>query len=172
MADFLNKFKKTLDKGVNTVSIKSNILMEVNRVKSSINALNQDVQKQKNDLSDLFYKMYLQGSINIEACKTFCLKIQELEAEIKIKENEIEDIRQKEELLLQEASKKREIKEEVHFPITPQVSPVSQSESIKISKEVIEEEKEAEENNKKVCSCGQVIDAGAKFCSGCGMKID
>lgn len=108
MADFFAKLKKSFDKGVNTVSIKSNTLVEINKVKSEIHTLNTNIQQQKNELSNKFYSMYLQDEIDVEACKVFCEHIKELEAQVGEKEREIEGIKAKEEILLAEANKKGE----------------------------------------------------------------
>ena len=106
MADFFSKLKKGFDKGVNKVSIKSNTLVEINKVKGEINTLNTNIQQQKNELSNKFYHMYLQDEIDVEACKVFCHNIKEFEAQIREKEKVIEEIKAKEEILLAEANKK------------------------------------------------------------------
>lgn len=108
MADFFAMLKKTFDKGVNTVSIKSNTLVEINKVKNEIHTLNTNIQQQKNELSNKFYNMYLQDKIDIEVCKVFCERIKELEGQIGEKERELEEIKAKEEVLLAEANKKVE----------------------------------------------------------------
>lgn len=123
MGDFFSKFKKSLDKGVNTVSIKSNTMVEINKVKSNTTTLKNTIQAKKMEIANNFYDMYLEDAIEIEKCISICEEIKNLEAEIKVKEAEIEGIKAKEEILLAEANKPEEAKEKI--VITPNVVEVA-----------------------------------------------
>lgn len=151
MADFFAKLKKTFDKGVNTVSIKSNTLVEINKVKNEIHTINTNIQQQKNELSNKFYNMYLQDEIDIEVCKVFCERIKELERQSDEKEREIEEIKAKEEILLTEANKKIEesineskvnkedIKEETVVKVEVPIEKKEIVEKVEEIKEMVEE---------------------------------
>lgn len=145
MGDLFNKFKKSLDKGVNKVSIKSNTMVEINRVKGIINTLKGNIQSKKIGLADCFYRMYLDRAIDIEQCTVFCEEIKALEAEIKIKKREIEEIKSKEEILL-EAAKKPKAPSPI---ITPQArrepEVIVPSEVTEVNESIEEKVEESEE---------------------------
>lgn len=82
MSDFFNKLKKSIDKGTAIVSAKSNTLIETNKLKSEISAIN----KAKNEaLMTLGRKAYIEGkegTFNIEDSEALITKISELEAKV------------------------------------------------------------------------------------------
>lgn len=183
MGDFFSKFKKSLDKGVNTVSIKSNTLVEINKVKSSITALRNTVQVKKIEMANNFYTMYLEEAIDLEKCIFICEEIKDLEKEIKNKEIEIENIKMKEGSLLAEANKPEEVRR--HTVITPNVVVVEEElseETVQIIDEgIIEDtmpvsegpiEDVIKEVSVKICECGSILQEDMKFCVQCGKKIE
>ncbi|MEG0712697.1 MAG: hypothetical protein RR448_10730 [Niameybacter sp.] len=119
MSDFFSKFKQTLDKGMNTVSVKSNTAIEVNKVKTTIRTLSSTIQQQKLEIGNTFYTMYLEDAFDLEKCKELCQHIQALEKELKENEAEVEMIKAKEEMLLADVNK----------PIEVVVAPVAEATS-------------------------------------------
>ena len=192
MGNFFSKFKNSLDKGVNTVSIKSNTLVEINKVKSNITALKNIIQTKKIEIANIFYNMYLDEAINIEKCIGICEEIKKIEEEIKTKEIEIENIKIKEEGLLAQANKPEEVKTPII--ITPNTRPVAEEVSPDDMIQIIEEEligdtiqaadeilvedrlsvqeENIEEVSVKICECGVVLQENMKFCVQCGKKIE
>ena len=50
MSDIFKKFKKSIDKGVATVSIKSNSMLEINKIKVHMNSLTDKIASKKVEL--------------------------------------------------------------------------------------------------------------------------
>lgn len=92
MADFLDKVKQGISKGVSTASVKSKELLEVTRLKSQIN----NIQKRRIDaieeLGNIVYTMYLKENIDELRIKDKALEIQKVDSQIRNWENEIVEV--------------------------------------------------------------------------------
>lgn len=95
MVDLLDKVKHGIDKGVNTVSIKSKELIDITRLKNQISALEEQVKKASRELGEAVYKMYLQEELDNTKIIDKCSDIASLETQVKEKEEELKQTRQK-----------------------------------------------------------------------------
>lgn len=138
MGELFNKFKKSVDKGVSTVSIKSNTMVEMNRIKGIIGTLKEMIKSKKMVIGNRFYRMYLEGTIDVQKCIGLCEEIKELEEEIKEKGREIEEIKAKEGILIAEATKPKRP--------TPIITPYArQAQEVSVPTEVTETDEPIEE---------------------------
>ncbi len=95
MADFFDKLKQGVGKGVTTVSVKSKEMLEVSKAKSQI----ADIQKQKKEaleeLGNIVYTMYLNAAFDEDRLRTKGAAIAALDQQIKHKEIELTEIHAK-----------------------------------------------------------------------------
>lgn len=96
MADMFKKLKKTIDKGVATVSVKSNSLIEINKINVHMNSLVEKIANKKVELGEMVYRMYIENNPDQEAIAALCQEIIGLKEQHKEKEKEIERIKQEE----------------------------------------------------------------------------
>lgn len=95
MADFFNKMKESLDKGVSTISAKSQELVETTKIKTEISNLKQKHNQAISELGNLVYVMMGGSGLDEEKIRTKCEQILLLEDQIKAKEKEMQLIHQK-----------------------------------------------------------------------------
>lgn len=95
MADFLDRLKQGVSKGVTTVSVKSKEVLEVSKLRSQIS----DLQKQKRDaleeLGSITHLMILKSDVDQERLRGKSFAITSLDEEITKKESEIAAIHAK-----------------------------------------------------------------------------
>jgi hypothetical protein len=89
VADFFDKLKQGLNKGMTTASVRSKELLDANRVKSQISELEQQKQKALGELGASVCAMLDSGGIDDEALKTARAAIAQLEGQINEKQQEV-----------------------------------------------------------------------------------
>lgn len=94
MADFFERVKKGLDKGLNTVSVKSKEVIETTRINSQIGGLKDDIAKIQRELGEAVYEMNLQGSLDQSRIQEKCDAITGLKQQIQAKEGELQAVRE------------------------------------------------------------------------------
>jgi hypothetical protein len=89
VADFFDKLKQGLGKGVTTVGVKSKEMLDVSKLKSQI----ADLQKQKKEaleeLGNIVHTMLLKGALDEERLRAKSAAIAALDDQIKQKEKEL-----------------------------------------------------------------------------------
>lgn len=96
MADLFTKFKKSIDKGVATVSVKSSSMIEINKINVHMNSLTGKIANKKVELGETVYNMYVENNPNQEVIEAICEEIVSLNHQYKEKAKEIEKIKQEE----------------------------------------------------------------------------
>ena len=95
MADFFDKVKQGVGKGVTTVSVKSKEMLETSKLNSQI----ADIQKQRKEdleeLGNIVYTMFLKNAFDEERLRTRGVAIAVLDDQIKQKEKELLETRAK-----------------------------------------------------------------------------
>lgn len=95
MADFFDKLKQGVGRGVSTVSVKSKEILEVSKLKSQI----ADIQNRKKQglekLGNMVYTMHLRNAFDEERLRTKSADMVALDEQIKQKENELGEIHAK-----------------------------------------------------------------------------
>ncbi|MBN2220813.1 MAG: zinc ribbon domain-containing protein [Vallitaleaceae bacterium] len=173
MAAFFDKMKESLNKGTTIVSAKSQTLLETNRVKSEIANLEKQKNAAINEIGRKMYEMKKAGDIDLEQIEEIFVTIFDLEQQLASKEAEKDEILRKEEEKLSMLNQTVEPKQTesvvepmVVEPIDVEAVPVEPTQTDTIPVE------EVSAANTQVCSCGASIPAGAKFCIGCGKKVE
>lgn len=82
MSDFFNKLKKSIDKGTAIVSAKSNTLIETNKLKSEISAVNKAKNEALMTLGRQAYTQGKAGAFDIVSAEALITQISELEAKV------------------------------------------------------------------------------------------
>jgi NADH pyrophosphatase NudC (nudix superfamily) len=95
MADFFERVKKGLDKGLNTVSVKSQEVIETTKINSQISGLKDQIAKIQQELGAAVYEMNQQGVFDQNGIKEKCDAITELTRQIQAKEVELQAVHEK-----------------------------------------------------------------------------
>jgi hypothetical protein len=89
MADFFDKLKQGIGKGVTTVSVKSKEMMDTNRVKSQM----ADLERQKKDtlaaLGASVCQMLADGRLDEEVLRTACAAVLKFDEHVREKQVEL-----------------------------------------------------------------------------------
>lgn len=92
MARFFDKVVLGLNKGVNTISEGSKIIVE----KANLNACIREAEKEKNDLLQnmgaLVYNLQVSGEIRIKQCEEICNEIPEIEKKIEALQQKLQSL--------------------------------------------------------------------------------
>ncbi len=167
MADFFDKVKQGIDKGITTVRVKSKEVIETTKIKGQIRAIQERKNAALEELGNIVYTMFLKGGFDEERAKEKCEGIRGLDSQIKEKEKELNQIHlQTEEALGKPKAVaicdcRAEIYEGAKF-------------CGKCGKRVEDIAKKAEEvlASNEVCpQCGVQLLHEAKFCMKCGAKV-
>lgn len=89
MADFFDKVRQGIDKGVTVVSVKSKEMMEVAKIKNQLGALRNQQGTAFCVLGEQVYQMYLQNGFNEEKIRNKCEMIALLGSQIQEKESNL-----------------------------------------------------------------------------------
>jgi CxxC motif-containing protein len=92
MANLFDKVKSGLDKGLSTVSAKSQEVLEVTKIKNRIGSLKEQITNTQTKLGEVVYQMYLQDGFDQSGIQEKCESIKALENQIKDKEAELQGV--------------------------------------------------------------------------------
>ena len=140
MADFLNKLKKSLDKGAAVVSAKSNTLIETQKLRSEISAANKQKKETILALGQKVYEEGKAGSFDIADAETLITAISDLESKVKDLEAKIVKIQEEE-------KEKMEALNQGDAPVDVAFEEVAEEEA-----EALEETEATEEDKLEVAS--------------------
>lgn len=90
MADFLDRVKQGLGKGMTTISVKSKEMMDANRVRSQIAALEQQKKDALTDIGQAVCSMLDANRIDQATLKSKRAAVSSLDEQIKQKQAELE----------------------------------------------------------------------------------
>jgi predicted nucleic acid-binding Zn ribbon protein len=162
MADFFEKVRGGIDKGIKTVSSKGKEFLETTRLKGEIKDVQASIQSRYNALGKKVFEMLNRGLLNEDELKADCGEIAKLFKRITELENAIKQA----EL---EASKMRYGEDAIMCAKcgVPNKSgdKFCSSCGAALTTEIVSE-------GKTCPTCGTSIKEGAKFCSKCGGKIE
>ena len=92
MADLFQKVKQGIGKGVTTASVKSREVVETTKIKSQINRLQDQKKALLEELGSIVYTMSSKGNFDEERLKTKCSVIVGVDAQIRQKEEEMDQV--------------------------------------------------------------------------------
>ena len=137
----LEKLRSTFDKGLATVSAKSESLAESSRVKTTIYSSQKRLETELNALAPRIYASWKAGNRSLEEFADDFARIQIIEQEISILQNRLSEIKQEEEARIQAAS----------ADPSPQNDPIP--------------------GGFFCGNCGRALPPGSRFCDVCGTPV-
>lgn len=165
----LEKFKQTIDKGVATVSVKSNEFIEITKLKTQNTTLDKEIDLLKKQLGAAYYGQWKAKQVNPEAFEDIC-------SEISAKEETIESNLEKIDALQRENEQILGVQAQGGTVECSCGKVNSSTAKFCISCGSKLEEKSAPAQNgsveMKACICGNMVKKTAKFCSKCGNKFN
>ncbi|TCK98764.1 zinc ribbon protein [Natranaerovirga hydrolytica] len=190
MSDFFEKLKGEFKR----VGAKSSTMLEVNKIKSEISALNRRKKDAFAVLGEKIYKMKKDDTVDFDKLKEDYDKIDVIVNAIHAKKKEIQDLEENmTDSIIQSGSehhivcqcgqpieedakfctacgKKVDdiINEEPVFETTESVDNNEAAEAIDEAEEPIEQSTDKQ----TICECGETIEDDAKFCTSCGQQVE
>lgn len=95
MADFFDKLRQGVEKGVTTVSVKSKEMIEVTKLNSQIAEILKQKKEALGELGNIVYTMYLKSAFDEERLRDKSAFISALDEQIKQKKSELTEIHTK-----------------------------------------------------------------------------
>jgi len=92
MADFFNKVKHGIGKGVAAASVKSKEVLDATKIKSQINGLQDQKKALLEELGNIVYTMFLKAGFDEERLRTKCSAIAAVDDQIKQKQEELKEV--------------------------------------------------------------------------------
>lgn len=169
MADFFDKIKDSLDKGITTVSVKSRQLIETQKIRSQIDALQRQKKTALEELGMSLYQAFLKGeTFNPGDAHSKCENIRNLDGQINDREREIEEINKNAEESIQGTPSSRNVCEcGVELPDNAKFC----GKCGKATDVIVVGEPSSDSGRITACtSCGAQVIENAKFCQKCGTK--
>jgi len=128
MSDFFKKLKKSIDKGGAIVSAKSSTMIETNKLKSEISAVNRAKNEALMTLGRKVYDEGKEGTFSIESAEELITKIGEQEAKVVDLEAKIALIQEEEKTKMDALNAEEVIVEEVQEEVQETVESASDDE--------------------------------------------
>lgn len=150
------KMKDSLEKGVEAVSVKSNEIVEVTRLKGANAMLQDEMNDLKIQLGNACLLRWKAGELEDEAFASFCMEIAE-------KEREIEENVQKIEAIKRTAERMNQQDEAGILCGCGKMNRPGAKFCVNCGSDLSGEEPE-----RKTCACGAVVKGDARFCPKCG----
>ena len=165
MADLFNKLKQGLDKGVTAASVKSKEVIESTKLKSQIRDLQGRKRESLEELGNIVYTMFLQGSFDESRVREKAAAVAALDDQIKQKEAEEKDIH----LKAQEAMGKPKMGGVCSCGAE---LPVGAKFCGKCGRKIEAAPAPPPNAATNTCpGCGAALNPGTKFCARCGRQI-
>lgn len=173
----LGKLKDKLDRGIATVSVKSESMVETSRIKSQI----QNYQRQQTalitQLGNEMYAMWKAGEMNRERFEQVCKEIYGFEQAIAEQNRRIEQIRIEEQQLLGTQPMPQQMPAQ---PQMPQQMPQQMPAQSQMPQQMSAQQApgapvsmQAQPASARLCpACGKPVPADALFCVECGVKLE
>ncbi len=92
MADFFEKVRREIDKGITTISAKSKEMLETTKLKSQIGTLQEQKRSALEELGNIVYVMFHKGAFDEERIKLKCEALAGLDKQIEEKDEELQRI--------------------------------------------------------------------------------
>jgi len=167
MADFFDKVKQGVGKGITTVSVRSKEMLETTRIKGQIGTFQEQKRVAIEELGNIVYTMFVKTGFDEERIKQKCEAIAGIDRQIKGKEEELTQIHLK-------------AQQELGMPKTVALcacgAPIYEDTKFcgKCGKkvEILPRKISEEETPPAICPhCNTQLLPDAKFCANCGGKI-
>lgn len=161
MADFFEKVKGGIDKGIKTVSSKGKELIETTKLKGEIKDVQNSIESRFQALGKKVFEMLNRGALNEDELQADCKEITSLFKRVTELENAIKQV----EL---EAMRTRYGGDVIMCPKCGAHNKSDAKFCVSCGSPIVEEKPEG-----KTCpTCGASLKEDAKFCMRCGGKIE
>lgn len=100
MADAFQKFKSSVNRGIATISVKSSSALEKSKIKTHIESLNRDLEKELMLIGDVAYKLWSDGNSDFSSLNTRFETVKGKLAEIESLKAELESIDERDNQIL------------------------------------------------------------------------
>lgn len=163
MASFFDKVVIGINKGVNSVSESSKLIIE----KANVNTSIKDAEKEKSillqNLGTLIYNLHISQEITIEQCAGICGEIAMIDQKIMALQQQLQAL---------EANKAQVVQTPQYMQSSQhtQTSVIQQTPQVQFEPQ--QETIETQNENKNICVCGFTNKPEAKFCAACGAKLE
>lgn len=164
----LGRFKQTIDKGVATVSVKSNEFIEITKLKTQNTALEKEIDSMKQQLGAAYFSQWKADRLETDSLGELCAEIKAKEDLIADNLEMIDTLQRKNEEILGAKPEEGEIVCACGKPNSPTAKFCINCGS-KLESESKANGTDAVEM--KACVCGNMVRKTAKFCSKCGHKF-
>jgi len=89
----MDKFKNALDKGVASVSVKSNVFVENTKISTQINNLKNNINQTKTEMANTIYAVWSAGTPVQQAANSYCAAIADMERQIEQLKQKMEQVK-------------------------------------------------------------------------------
>ena len=167
MPDFFEAVKRGLERGVNTVGVKSREMLGTTQLRSQIKALQDEKRRGLEELGNIVYTLHRQGKLDGESdlARARCSALATLDQKIQSKEDEIRRIQ----LETQEALGKGAV-----APLGYCECGASIFEAARFCGSCgrsVEDTLSRIPAEMRCPQCGDLLAAEARFCGGCGQRM-
>jgi NADH pyrophosphatase NudC (nudix superfamily) len=164
----LDRFKKTIDKSVATVSVKSNEFIEITKLKTQNTTTEKEIDLLKTQLGAAFYNQWRTEAMETSALEELCEAINKKELIILGNLDRIDALQRENDQILGSQPQGESI-----MCTCGKENRSTAKFCINCGKK-LEVEGDPEKNEAvemKECTCGNKVRVTAKFCSKCGNKL-
>jgi len=169
MADFIDKVKLGITKGMATASVRSKEFLDVTRLKNQISTLLNKKRLAIEELGRMTYAMYVKESIDQDIIRNKCESIAGIDDQIKSLENEIVEVQKKAREFLGEDA--RADKCSCGADILDDAKFCSAC-GRKVERMLPSDQPEKDPVSEGICAqCQEKLEIGSKFCPKCGAKV-
>lgn len=169
MADFIDRVKMGITKGVATASVKSKEFLDVTKLKNQISGFQNKKRLAMEELGRMTYAMFLKENIDLDIIKDKCKSIAKMDDQIKSLEHEIAEVQKKaREFLGEDGPVKKcscgaDISDDTRF---------CSACGRKVERMLIANQPEKAPASESICAqCQEKLEIGSKFCPACGAKV-
>ena len=163
----LTKIKSTIDKGVTSVSIKSNELIETAKLKTHNASLEKEIEGAKTRAGGEYYSQWKAQEYDLEKINVMCTNIKDNENLIKINVRKIDELQRQNESILNGMSSSSNVCK-CGYANNP-----SAKFCVKCGEKTDEGYNLRTSGSEyRVCTCGYQSDKNAKFCIKCGQNFE
>ena len=111
MADAFQKIKSSWNRGITTISVKTSSSLEKSKLKTHMESLNREVEKEIAAAGEAAYKLWLENSQDYASLETYFVSVKSKQDEIAQLNEQLESIDERDNQILGNASP--EVQEEV-----------------------------------------------------------
>lgn len=174
--DAFQKIKSSFNRGITTISVKTSSSLEKTKIKTHIESITRDIQKNISLAGESAYNIWSEGSEDFSSLYVKFEEIKNKYIEIEELKEQLVYIDQRDNEILGNTAKETPVAEQAPVAETPIAQQDSQTEEAKEEPKTEEsnsEEPKTEQPKKRFCrNCGTAYEGEVKFCRNCGTQMN